>query len=74
MTAELNLASAKSMYEQAANRQRLAIEDLRLVTGLPANAELLLPALGVPGRTVAVPAVAESEQRAFATPQGPQGQ
>lgn len=67
MTAELNLASAKSMYEQAANRQRLAIEDLRLVTGLPANAELLLPAWEFPVAQVAVPAVTESEQRAFAS-------
>jgi len=43
MTAELSLASAKSMYEQAANRQRLAIEALRRVTGLPADTVLLLP-------------------------------
>lgn len=67
MTAELNLASAKSLYEQATNHQRLAIEDLRLVTGLPANAELLLPPWESPVAPVAVPTVAESEQRAFAS-------
>jgi outer membrane protein TolC len=67
ITAELNLASSKSMYEQATNRQRLAIEDLRLVTGLPANDELLLPAWAFPAAQVAVPMVAENEQHAFAS-------
>ena len=66
LTAELNLASAQGLREQAANRQRLALEALRLVTGLQANTELLLPAWESPtttsdgGRT-------ESEQRALAT-------
>jgi len=64
MTAELNLASAESLREQAANRQRLALEELRLVTGLPADAELLLPPWETP---TAVPAPAQSEQRALAT-------
>jgi len=43
MTAELNLASAQSLREQAANRQRLALEELRLMMGLPADAALVLP-------------------------------
>jgi len=67
MTAELSLASAESLREQAANRQRLAIEELRLVTGLPADAELLLPPWETPAAAVAMPAAGESEQRALAT-------
>ncbi|HJW82168.1 MAG TPA: TolC family protein [Acidiferrobacterales bacterium] len=43
MTAELNLASAQGLREQAANRQRLALEELRLLMGLPADAALVLP-------------------------------
>ena len=66
MTAELNLASAQSLREQAAHRQRLAIEELRLVTGLPADAELVLPPWEAPAAPAA-PAAAHSEQRALAT-------
>jgi outer membrane protein TolC len=66
MTAELSLASAESLREQAANRQRLALEDLRLVTGLPADAELLLPSWKTPATPAAAPAAAQSEQRALA--------
>jgi outer membrane protein TolC len=66
MTAELSLASAESLREQAANRQRLALEDLRLVTGLPADAELLLPSWETPATPAAAPAAAQSEQRALA--------
>jgi outer membrane protein TolC len=65
MTAELNLASTESLREQAANRQRLALEELRLVTGLPADTALLLPPWETPG--TALPAAAQSEQRALAT-------
>lgn len=43
MTAELNLASVQSLREQAAHRQRLALNDLRRLLGLPADAELSLP-------------------------------
>lgn len=43
MTAELNLASVQSLREQAAHRQRLALDDLRRLLGLPADAELSLP-------------------------------
>jgi len=65
MTAELNLASVQSLREQAASRQRLAIEDLRQVTGLPADAELLLPAWETAAKPV-VPTSVQSEQRALA--------
>lgn len=54
LTAELHLASAESLRAQAANRQRLALEDLRLVTGLPADTELMLPpweSPAAPGRS-----------------------
>jgi len=67
MTAELNLASAQSLHAQAANRQRLAIEELRLATGLPADTELLLPPWETPLAPAAVPTAAQSEQRALAT-------
>jgi outer membrane protein len=67
MTAELSLASAESLREQAANRQRLKLEELRLVTGLPADAELLLPSWETPAAPAAAPAAAQSEQRALAT-------
>lgn len=67
MTAELNLASAQSLREQAANRQRLALEELRLMTGLPADAELLLPPWETPVAPAAVAVTAQSEQRALAT-------
>jgi len=69
MTAELNLAAAESMREQAAHRQRLAIEELRLVTGLAADAELALPPWQSQSERPAavVPASAESERRALAT-------
>lgn len=43
MTAELNLASVLSLREQAAHRQRLALDDLRRLLGLSADAELSLP-------------------------------
>ena len=66
MTAELSLASAESLREQAANRQRLALEELRLVTGMPADAELMLSPWEAPSAVTAAPAAAESEQRAFA--------
>jgi len=64
LTAELNLAAAEGMREQAANRQRLAIEELRLVTGLSADAELILPPWEVPA---ALTLTTASEQRALAT-------
>ena len=67
MTAELNLATAESLREQAAHRQRLALEELRLVMGMPANAELSLPPWENPAAPAAVTAAAESEQRALAT-------
>ena len=67
MTAELNLAAAESLREQAAHRQRLALEDLRLMMGMPANAELALPPWETPAAPAAVTAAAESEQRALAT-------
>lgn len=67
MTAELNLASVQSLREQAAHRQRLATEELRLVTGLAADAELLLPPWETQTTPVAMPAAALSEQRALTT-------
>ena len=67
MTAELNLAAVESLREQASHRQRLALEELRLVMGLPANAELMLPLWESPATPAAPPATAEIEQRALAT-------
>jgi outer membrane protein TolC len=66
MTAELNLASTESMREQAAHRQRMALEELRLVMGMPANAELALPPWENPTLPNALPATAESEQQFLA--------
>ncbi len=67
LTAELNLASAESLRAQAANRQRLTLEELRLVTGLSADTELLLPPWETPAVPAALPTAAQSEQRALAT-------
>ncbi len=67
MTAELNLAAAESLREQAAHRQRLALEELRLVMGQPANAGLALPPWENPELPTVPPATADSEQRALAT-------
>jgi outer membrane protein len=67
LTAELSLAAAESQRVQAANRERLALEELRLVMGLPADAALVLPPWQSPSAPVAVPGAAESEQRALAT-------
>lgn len=44
MTAELNLAAMESLREQVAGRERRARAELRLVTGLPDDRELVLPA------------------------------
>ncbi len=44
MTAELNLAAMESLREQIAGRERRARAELRLVTGLPDDRELVLPA------------------------------
>ncbi len=67
MTAELNLAAAESLREQAAHRQRLALEELRLMMGMPANTELTLPPWENPATPTAPPATVESERRALAT-------
>jgi outer membrane protein TolC len=67
MTAELNLAAAESLREQAAHRQRLALEELRLTMGMPANAELTLPPWENPATPAAPHATEESERRALAT-------
>jgi len=66
LTAELSLASVQSLREQAAHRQRLTIEELRLVTGLPADAELLLPPWESTDKPATVSSTTESEQRALA--------
>ncbi len=67
LTAELSLASAQSLREQAAHRERLAIEELRLVTGLPADGALLLLAWESAAAPATQPAAALSEQRALDT-------
>lgn len=67
LTAELGFASAQGLREQAANRQRLAIEELRLVTGLPADGQLLLPPWENQVAPAAVSGATEREQRALAT-------
>ena len=65
MTAELNLSAMESMRAQMAGRQRLAFEELRLVAGLPADFEILLPAWE---RLAPPPAAgADSETRALAS-------
>lgn len=65
MTAELNLASVQSAREQAASRQRLALDRLRLVMGWPADTDVALPAWEKPVVTDTVPAVTEGETRAL---------
>jgi len=67
MTAELNLAAVQSAREQAASRQRLAFDRLRLVMGWPAESDISLPAWQTPAAIEAVPAVAELETRALDT-------
>ncbi len=65
MTAELNLAAVQSAREQAANRQRLALDRLRLVMGWPAESDVVLPAWQRPAAVETVPAVTELEARAL---------
>jgi outer membrane protein TolC len=66
MTAELNLAAAQGLRAQASNRQRLALEELRLVTGLSADAAMMLPPWEAPAIVTAASATAESEKHAVA--------
>lgn len=44
MTAELNHSAVESQHEQAASRERQAIEELRIVAALPPDAAIALPA------------------------------
>ncbi len=66
MTAELNLAAAEGAREQALNRQRRSLDELKLVMGMPLDDALETQ----PWQPVAVTSVlaplAESEQRALA--------
>jgi outer membrane protein len=65
MTAELNLAAAESAREQARNRQRRSLDELKLVMGMPLDAALEIEpwqraaALPVPAN------LAEREQHAL---------
>jgi outer membrane protein len=65
MTAELNLAATESAREQAANRLRLAMDDLKLVMGMPAEASIELPAWQGPAPADLPAGSADSEQRAL---------
>lgn len=65
MTAELNLAAVESMREQAASRLRLAMDDLKLVMGTPAEASIELPAWQNPAPADLTASSADSEQRAL---------
>ena len=65
MTAELNLAALESAREQALNRQRRSLDELKLVMGMPLDAPIEI----VPWRSpvdAATATLAESEQRALA--------
>jgi outer membrane protein len=67
LTAELNQSTMESLLVQAKSRQRLALEDLRLIAGLPSELEIQLPAwerLAPPP-----PAGANGESRALASRQ-----
>jgi len=65
MTAELNLAAVESMREQAASRLRRAMDDLKLVMGMPAEAPIELPAWQSPVPATLPASSADSEQRAL---------
>jgi outer membrane protein TolC len=65
MTAELNLAATESAREQALNRQRRSLDELKLVMGLPLDAPLEIEPWRDGPVNVALPPVADSEQRAL---------
>jgi outer membrane protein TolC len=67
LTAELNLSATESAREQAAHRARLALDGLRRITGVGANAAITLPAWEDPALLTTTPNAGESEQRALST-------
>jgi len=64
LTAELHLSAMESLRAQMDSRQRLAFEELRLVTGLPAERELILPLWDRSGSATSM--APDSESRALA--------
>ena len=65
MTAELNLAALDSAHEQALNRQRHSLDELKLVMGMPLDASIEIVPWGN-AVDAAAANLAESEQRALA--------
>ena len=65
ITADLNLAAMESAREQAASRLRLAMDDLKLVMGMPADAPIELPAWQSPAPADLPANSADSEQQAL---------
>jgi outer membrane protein len=66
LTAELNHSAAESAREQASGRLRLALDELRLVMGLPAGTALELPSWQNPAFANVPANMSELEQRALA--------
>lgn len=66
MTAELNLASTESAREQALNRQRRSLDDLRLIMGLPLDTALEIQPWQARNTDAGLPSPTEIEQRALA--------
>ncbi|MDH4134787.1 MAG: TolC family protein [Gammaproteobacteria bacterium] len=66
LTAELNLSASESAREQAARAAREAQEQLRILLGLPANAELAATPWEKPRVPETAVDLAESEKRALA--------
>ena len=67
LTAELNQSAMESMLAQMKSRQRLALEDLRLIAGLPPELDIRLPPWERP--VPPPPAAADGETRALASRQ-----
>jgi len=65
LTAELNLAAMQSLREQAASRQRLAIDELRAVMGWGPDRDITLPPWQVAEQPATPASSADAEQRAL---------
>jgi outer membrane protein TolC len=66
LTAELNLAAAESAREQALNRQRRSLDELKLVMGMPLDDALEIQPWQSVTITPDLPPLTQSEQRALA--------
>ena len=66
LTAELNLAAAESAREQALNRQRRSLDELKLVMGMPLDAAIETQPWQPAAVSPDLAPLTESEQRALA--------